>query len=63
MDITIGFLRYHWGDRYEFEIRDRQYTATAKFGGADVLTASTAVELRAQLWKHYPGLLTERRST
>jgi hypothetical protein len=44
-------------------IRDGQYTATAKFGTADVLTVSTAVELRALLWKHYPGLLTERRST
>lgn len=60
---TIGFLRYHWGVWYDFEIRDGKYTATAKFGTADVLTADSAEELRGLLWKHHPDPQTERRST
>ena len=63
MTITVSFLRYHWGEWYVFEIRDGQYTATAKFGTADVLTADTTEELRSQSWKHCPGLQAERRST
>jgi hypothetical protein len=48
LKITISFLRYHWGDWYDFEIRDGQYTATAKFGTDDVLTADTAEALRGR---------------
>jgi hypothetical protein len=63
MGVTIEYLRYHWGTWYSFAVRSGQFTATAKFGTGDVLTAETAECLRQQIWRHYPGSSAEMSST
>jgi hypothetical protein len=61
---VMAELRYHWGDVYEFAVVGDRYTATAKFGSRDQLSADRPEELGAMVRRHYrPDLLQERCST
>lgn len=56
VDQQLIFLNLHWGGRYEFappQAPERQWSATAKFGGHDRLQAWTAAELLAKVRAHY----------
>lgn len=56
MNTTIAYLRNHWGEVYEFESSsDGTFTATARFGNHQALTADSADELLLLVWHHYPG--------
>lgn len=46
-------LRFHWGDVYRIAYSAGQYTATAKFGDRDVLSADDPVGLLAKIRRHY----------
>ncbi|HUZ55599.1 MAG TPA: hypothetical protein VMU94_24100 [Streptosporangiaceae bacterium] len=61
--ITLEYLRFHWGDVYVITRRGGTWTAVARFRDQDVLTADSADELSRMIWRHYPGLCVERRST
>jgi hypothetical protein len=59
---AIAQLRYHWGDVYRFALVDGRYTATARFGQRDVVSADDPDELLTRIRRHYPGP-SERSST
>jgi len=49
---TMAYLRYRWEHAYTFAVSDGKYTALARSGDRDLLTADDPDEL---LWRH-PGL-------
>ena len=59
----MASLRYHWGDAYELAVADGHYTATAKFGQRDVLSADDAEELLVKIRRHYRRDSLEERSS
>jgi hypothetical protein len=60
----LASLRFHWGDKYEFKVTAGRYTAAARFGQREVLTAEDPEQLLTKVRRHYrPELLDERCST
>jgi hypothetical protein len=62
-EVTIGYLKIHYGDVYEFAKSDEIYTARALFGAHDLLTAGSPAELRLKVRQHYPGTSADLCST
>jgi hypothetical protein len=60
---VMAQLRWHWGDVYDFAVVEDKYTATAKFGSRDQLSADDPEDLRALVRRHYRRPLEERSST
>jgi hypothetical protein len=50
---ALAHLRFHWGQEYKFRLAGGTYTATARFGKADVLEADDPEELLARVRRHY----------
>jgi hypothetical protein len=53
--VTMRYLDFHWGDAYSLSEEDGSYTARAKFGARDVLTADSPAQLYLRIRAHYPG--------
>jgi hypothetical protein len=56
-------LNFHWGDAYAFAIVNGRYTATARFGQRDVLSASDPDNLLVKVRRHYRRDPPEERSS
>jgi hypothetical protein len=63
MTVTLEYLRRHWGDAYSITVRGGTWTAVARFGDRQTLTAGSADELSGMIRRHYPGESGERSST
>lgn len=60
---TLAYMRYHWEDAYTFEFANGKYSATAKFGAHELLTADDPDNLLIKIRRHYPGTRTDLAST
>ena len=63
-DQQLIYLNTHWGTQYAFtppRSLGGQWTATARFGGRDELTALTAAVLLLQVRTHYQANKPEDR--
>jgi len=52
---TMAYLRYRWEHAYTFAVSDGKYTALARSGDRDLLTADDPDELLIKVRRHYPG--------
>jgi hypothetical protein len=60
----LASLRFHWGDTYDFHKAAGRYSATAKFGKGEILTAEDPEAHLTKVRRHYrPDPLDERCST
>jgi hypothetical protein len=56
VDEAIRHMNFHWGDHYTFAQptrENRHWTATAKFGGQDVLKADSSEALLTKVRRHH----------
>jgi hypothetical protein len=60
---VLASIRYHWSDAYQITAVNGHYTATARYGDRDVLTADEPEELLAKIRRHYRRPTEERSST
>lgn len=61
---AMAYLKFHWGDVYEFAIVSGRFIATARFGARDALSSDDPESLLRQIRRHYRrGHLVERCST
>jgi hypothetical protein len=61
---ALAHLRFHWDDAYHFAFRNGSYSATAKFGRCEVLSADDPEELLRKIRRHYRRhRLVEKSST
>lgn len=56
MRVTLAYLRHHWGDVYTISKQGGTWTAVARFGDRETLTAGSADDLIVMIRRHYPGL-------
>jgi hypothetical protein len=61
---ALAHLRFHWDDAYNFAFSNGSYTATAKFGNCEMLSAEDPEELLRKIRRHYRrDRLVEKSST
>ena len=62
-DVSLDFVRHHWGSRYDVGRDGAQYVAVARYGDRDRLTAATPCELLGMIRRHYRPPAGEPAST
>jgi hypothetical protein len=59
----MEYLRFHYGEVYDFTADGDKYAARAKFRDHEVLEAGSPAELLTLVRRHYPGTRADLSST